>query len=184
MSGRLKSMVKRVIVWLLTQSDVILNSSPCSHITLSNLVIVGNVHTAVCNWQRADESDSDSDDDIYSDVYEVLSSNYNKVMLMPDNQLQTSHTHVQASSTPSTVERRPKPTVATSSRSRMSIIFGDQCNIQRPSVTSSRRGPTVKKYSIDNFNFLKVLGKGSFGKVRVCLFQWALFHLTVFDAYC
>ena len=96
----------------------------------------------------------------------MLSSNSNKVMLMPDNQQQhISDTHVQASSAPSMVEHRPKPTVATSSRSRMSIIFGDQCNIQRPSVMSSRRRPTVKKYGIDDFKFVKVLGKGSFGKV-------------------
>ena len=123
-------------------------------------------YISVCNWQNAAESDSD-DDDIYSDVYEVLSNNHNKVLLMPDNHQQTSDNHhAQASSTVSQVERRPKETMATSSRSRMSIIFGDQCNIQRPCVTSSRRRQTVKKYSIDDFNFVKVLGKGSFGKVH------------------
>jgi len=119
---------------------------------------------------KAAESDSDSEDDLYSDVYEVLSSIHNKVMLMPDHESQSS-VH-QTADTPAhissnVVERRPKPTTATSSRSRMSIIFGEQCSIQRPSVTVSRRRPTVKKYGIDDFNFVKVLGKGSFGKVRV-----------------
>jgi len=147
--------------------------------------IIGDNHVTVCHWQKTEESDSDSDDDIYSDVYEVLSKNYNKVMLMPNDQHQTSDTHVQVSSTPNVVERRPKTNMATSSKSRMSIIFGDQCNIQRPSAASSPRGPrraTVKKYSINDFNFVKVLGKGSFGKVDLSLslyFSKLLFHWPV-----
>jgi len=91
-----------------------------------------------------------------------------KVMLMPDNQRQTSTPHIQASSTPSTVERRPHADAA-SSRSRMSIIVMDNDSsrsMQRPPVAAARRRPTVKKYTIDDFKFIKVLGKGSFGKVH------------------
>jgi len=45
-----------------------------------------NNNNTVSVPQVAVESDSESDDeDIYSDVYEILSSMNNKVMLMPDN---------------------------------------------------------------------------------------------------
>jgi len=130
------------------------------------------IDTCSCNQQPAalshTDSDSDSDDDdIYSDVYEILSSTNSKVMLMPDNQLTASDTHIKASSSPGPVERKPHTTMA-SSRSRMSIVrVANNASTPQPSVVSSRRRPTVKKFCIDDFNFVKVLGKGSFGKVRV-----------------
>ena len=129
------------------------------------MMLVWPYWSCVCNQQTPAQSDSDSsdDEDIYSDVYEILSSNNSKVMLLPDHQPIAAS---EASSSPSRVERR-QHTAAASARSRMSIICMDNDSVvHRPSVVSSRRRPTVKKYAIDDFNFVKVLGKGSFGKVH------------------
>jgi len=86
---------------------------------------------------------------------------------MHDNHLHPSDAQAKPSTSPGTVERRPHAAATTSSRSRMSIFVMDNDSVRQPSVTSSRRQETVKKYTIDDFNFLKVLGKGSFGKVRL-----------------
>ena len=124
----------------------------------------------MCNEQTAAQSDSDSsdDEDIYSDVYEILSSTTSKVLLMPDDQLPVVDRRVEPSLTSTTgkVEPRSTAATATSSRSRMSIIRVDHdASIQRPPIAPARQRPTVKKYAIGDFNFVKVLGKGSFGKV-------------------
>ena len=70
------------------------------------------------------------------------------------------------STTPNKVERRPHAAAATSSRSRMSIIVMDTGTAHQPSVASTRPLRIAKKYTLDDFNFVKVLGKGSYGKVE------------------
>ena len=88
------------------------------------------------------------DDDEYSDVYEILGSQNKKVVLDEPQ------------------ARTPAPG-RRDARHRMSIL--ESSDVMPPKATpigsSSRRSQRLKKYTIDDFQLLKVLGKGSFGKV-------------------
>lgn len=112
----------------------------------------------ICAQVRS--GDSESEDDEYSDVYEVLGSKKTKIIME----------ETQSAATPSPAPRRERPTGGRGNsrqNGRMSVIMSpDMVPELAPHVPASTRRPQpLKKYSIDDFQLLKVLGKGSFGKV-------------------
>jgi hypothetical protein len=109
--------------------------------------------------KAAGAADSDDSDEDYSDVYEVLSQKTSKIVL---------------EDTKTAPERPPRtPAGTTTGRappsSRMSIIVtGDVSEnlyeTGRTMTTSQyqrQQQATIKKYALEDFRLLKVLGKGS-----------------------
>jgi hypothetical protein len=106
-------------------------------------------------------NDYESEEDEYSDVYEVLSNKTSKIVLEGKES--------PSIAAPSPTQRRDRTGARGDSRqnARMSVIIQPGAGAQSaPHIHSTTRRPQpLKKYALDDFQLLKVLGKGSFGKV-------------------